>query len=91
MIQLIKVTAARSLGSGRLWLQFSDGREGVRDLSDVLAEGGPMVEPLRDEAMFDRVFVQCGVPAWPNGLDLDAIALHREMMEAGLLSPPLAA
>ena len=75
----------------QLWLKFSDGREGVRDLSDVLAEGGPMVEPLRDSAFFARVFVQFGVPAWPNGFDLDAIALYREMAEVRSLTPPRAA
>jgi hypothetical protein len=74
MIELVKVTQAKALDTRRLWVRFSNGREGVRDLSDVLAEGGPMVEPLRDPALFRRVFVQCGVPAWPNGFDLDAIA-----------------
>ena len=86
MIELVKVAQARALDASRLWVRFSNGREGVRDLSDVLVEGGPMVEPLRDPALFRRVFVQCGVPAWPNGFDLDAIALYREMDEAGLLT-----
>jgi hypothetical protein len=63
MIELVKVAQAKALDARRLWVRFSNGREGVRDLSDVLAEGGPMVEPLRDPALFRRVFVQCGVPA----------------------------
>lgn len=91
MIALVKVVDVVSLGHGRLRLRFSDGREGIRDLSDVLAEGGPVVEPLRDGSLFDRVFLQSGVVSWPNGFDLDSIALHREMDEAGLLTPPLAA
>jgi hypothetical protein len=86
MIELVKVAQAKALDARRLWVRFSNGREGVRDLSDVLAEGGPMVEPLRESALFRRVFVECGVPAWPNGFDLDAIALYREMDEAGLLT-----
>ena len=86
MIELVKVVAARALDKHRLWLRFSNGREGVRDLADGVAEGGEMVEPLRDSALFERVFVECGVPAWPNGFDLDAIALHREMDDAGLLT-----
>ena len=45
-----------------------------------------MVEPLHDPALFGRVFIECGVPAWPNGFDLDAIALYCEMDEAGLLT-----
>ena len=86
MIELVKVAQLKALDGQRLRVRFSNGREGVRDLSDVLAEGGSMVEPLRDAALFQRVFVQCGVPAWPNGFDLDAVALYREMDEAGLLT-----
>jgi hypothetical protein len=90
MMELVKVTQVKALDGRRLWLRFSDGCEGVRDLSDVLDEGGPMVEPLRDPLLFHRVFVECGVPTWPNGFDLDAIALYREMDEAGLLAPQAA-
>jgi hypothetical protein len=91
MIELVKVVEVRALDATRLWLRFSNGREGVRDLSDVLAEGGAMVEPLCDPAQFRRVFVECGVPTWPNGFDMDAIALHRDMQERGLLSSQEAA
>jgi hypothetical protein len=48
MIELIKVTDVRALDERRLWLRFSNGREGVRDCADILAEGGAMVDPLRD-------------------------------------------
>jgi hypothetical protein len=91
MIDVVKVTQAKALDGHRLWLRFSNGREGVRDLADVVAEGGMMVEPLRDPALFQRVFVECGVPTWPNGFDLDAIALYLEMDAAGILTPQAAA
>lgn len=45
-----------------------------------------MVEPLKDPRFFKRVFISLGVLAWPNGFDLDAIQLHREMAAAGELS-----
>lgn len=90
-VMMIKVTQAEALDDHRLWLRFTNGREGVRDLSDVLAEDGVMVEPLRDPALFKRVVVQCGVPTWSNGFDLNAIALYREMDAAGLLSEPATA
>lgn len=91
MIALVKVVEAKALGDRRLCLRFSDGREGVRDFTDILAEGGPMVEALRDPTFFARVFVEYGVPTWPNGFDVDAIALHREMEAAGSLSGVAAA
>lgn len=91
MIELVKVMEARALDERRLWVRFSNGREGVRDFTDIFADGGVMVEPLRDPAFFGRVFVESGVPSWPNGYDIDAIALYREMADAGLLSQPAAA
>jgi hypothetical protein len=45
----------------------------VRDLSDVIAQGGPMVVPLKDPTYLARVFVEMGVPTWPNGFGLDSI------------------
>jgi hypothetical protein len=89
-MDIVKVVSVEALDRRRLSLRFSDGSSGIRDLSDVLAEGGPMVEPLRDEGMFRRVFVSFGVPTWPNGFDLDAIALHREMRDGGALAPAAA-
>ena len=51
----------------------------------MIAEGGEMVEPLRDPASFARVFLDDGILTWPNGFDLDSIALHMDMKERGLL------
>jgi uncharacterized protein DUF2442 len=85
MIELVNVTSVEPQDGSRLRVRFSNGAIGIRDLSDLLAEGGPMVEPLRDPAFFRRVFVQCGVLTWPNGFDLDAVRLHDEMRAAGLL------
>lgn len=86
MIPLIKVLTVTPLGAYRLRLAFSNGDSGEHDFTGMIEEGGPMVAPLKDPAFFARVFVQNGVPAWPNGFDIDAIALHREMKEAGVLT-----
>lgn len=85
MIELTKIVRAEPLGGYRIRVTFSNGDVGVRDFSDLVDAGGPMVQPLRDVEFFGRVFIQMGVLAWPNGFDLDAIALHEEMAAAGLL------
>lgn len=90
MIELIKIVKAEPQGGYRLRITFSNSDTGVRDFSDIVSEGGVMVDPLRDHAFFARVFVQSGVLAWPNGFDLDAIALHQEMAAAGALKRPSA-
>jgi hypothetical protein len=85
MIELVKVIGLEKLGGFCVRLRFSDGTEGERDFSDVVGEGGPMVEPLKDRDFFARVFLECGTLTWPNGFDIDSIALHDEMKRAGLL------
>ncbi len=87
-ISIVDVIRLRPLAGSKLWLRFSDGSEGIRDLTDVLSRSGPMVEPLRDTTFFNRVFVESGVPTWPNGFDLDAIQLYIELRDAKLLTKP---
>ncbi len=82
---LVDVIRLKPLAGYKLWLQFSTGEEAVHDLSGLVAAGGAMVAPLKDPAFFSRVFVEMGVPAWPNGFDLDAINLYLECKTAGAL------
>jgi len=82
---IIEVREARHLGNYRLRVEFSDDTVGERDFAFLARESGPMVEPLRDPNYFARVFVEDGVLTWPNGFDLDPIALHDEMKQAGEL------
>ena len=83
---MVDVLRLRALDGHKLWLRFSDGSEGVRDLSDVIAQGGTMVEPLKSPDYFMRAFVEMGAPTWPNGFDLDPINLYMELRDAGALT-----
>ena len=83
---MIKITTIEPRGGHKLFIRFSDGSEGERDFSDLLAERGSLVAPLRDPAYFAKAFTEDGGGlGWPNGLDLDAVALHDEMKKGGLL------
>jgi hypothetical protein len=83
--EVVDVIHVEPRGAYRLFLRFSNEAEGVQDFAKLIAEGGPMVEPLRDPAYFARAFLDDGVVTWPNSFDLDPIALHHEMKAAGLL------
>lgn len=83
--EAVDVVVVEPRGGCRLFVRFSNGSEGEQDFSKVVASGGPMVEPLRDPTYFARVFIDDGVIAWPNGFDVDSIALHDEMKKAGAL------
>jgi Protein of unknown function (DUF2442) len=82
---MIDVVGIKRLGNYSLEVAFSDGSCGVRDFADVVAREGEMVRPLRDAHYFARVFIEDGALTWPNGYDVDSIALHEQMKAAGLL------
>lgn len=83
---MIDVVSVKAVGGFKLRVGFSDGSVGVHDFSSTVARNGEMVRPLKDPAFFARVFVELGALAWPNGFDLDPIALHERMAKAGELT-----
>jgi len=83
---LTKVASLEKLGGFRLRVRFSDGSAGVHDFAALVNEPGPMLEPLRDETYFARVFLEFGAPTWPNGFDIAPEWLRREMTAAGELT-----
>jgi hypothetical protein len=83
---LTKVASLEKLGGFRLRVRFNDGSEGVHDFAAMINERGPMLEPLRDESYFARVFLEFGAPTWPNAFDIAPEWLRREMEAASELS-----
>ena len=83
---LIKVAHLERLGGFGLRVRFTDGSEGTHDFAALVNEPGPMIEPLRDESYFARVFLEFGAPTWPNGFDIAPAWLRREMEKAGELT-----
>ena len=82
----VRVKKLMRLGDWRLKLWFSDERAGEWDFSGLATrETGPMVEPFKDPAYFDRVFLEFGALTWPNGYDWAPEALHADMAAAGVL------
>ena len=86
MTELVHIRRIKRLGSYRLKLWFTDGRSGEWDFSGLVRDTGPMVEPFKDPAYFDRVFLEMGALTWPNGFDWSPEALHADMEAAGALS-----
>jgi Protein of unknown function (DUF2442) len=88
---MIDVVSVKPMGGYTLRVAFSDDSAGMHDFSSTTARDGEMVRPLKDPEVFARVFVELGALTWPNGFDLDPIALHDRMAAAGELSREAAA
>ncbi len=83
---MIKVSKIDWLGGHRLRFHFRDDTVGDYDFAALVAETGPMIEPLRDVAFFKRVYLEFGAPTWPNGFDVAPGWLHQEIKSAGGLT-----
>lgn len=61
-----------------IWLRYTDGTEGVVDLSDVAGKG--VFSAWKDRKVFESVRVgESGAPEWPGGLDICPDALYMEI------------
>ncbi len=81
-----KLTSLEKLGGFRLRVRFNDGSGGVHDFTAMTNDPGPMLAPLRDEAYFNRAFLEFGAPTWPDGFDIAPERLRREVEKAGELT-----
>ena len=86
---LTKVQSLEKLGGFKLRVRFNDGTAGTHDFTAIVGEPGPMLEPLREHAYFQRVFLEYGALTWPNGFDIAPEWLRREMAAAGELNSVL--
>ncbi len=68
------VIRAEFRGGYRIHLTFNDGLEDTVDFSRWL--NGPVFEPLKDSAYFQRFFLEGGTVAWPNGADVAPETLY---------------
>jgi hypothetical protein len=73
------VVRAEYRGGHRVHLVFHDGREKTLDFSRRLV--GPVFEPPKGLAYFQRLFLEVGTVTWPNGADITPETLYRAQSE----------
>lgn len=76
---IVWVTKAKAREGYRVWLEFNDGLRGEVDLEDRLF--GPMFEPLKDPALFQRLELSAELDTivWPEGADFAPEFLHQRV------------
>ncbi len=78
---ILRVIEARVIGPHALFLRFNDGADGEVNVLPLLI--GPVFEPLRDPAFFQRAELDavCGTVVWPNGADFAPETLRESVRE----------
>jgi hypothetical protein len=66
-------------------VSFADGTSGIADLGPRLSQGplGDGFDPLCDEKMFSRVFLEHGALTWPGAIDLAPDAMYERIRSSG--------
>ena len=86
--KVVEISVVHPFG---LAVRFQDGAKGTHDCSAMVAETGPMIEPLHDPSFFAQVGLEYNAPTWPNGYDMCPDWLRMEMQIAGELQLSAAA
>jgi hypothetical protein len=73
------------LANYKIEVAFADGTTGVADLSPRLSQGplGDGFDPLCDEAVFAKTYLEHGALTWPGGIDLAPDAMYQRIRESG--------
>jgi hypothetical protein len=76
-----QIVRAEPLKHYHLKVRFSDGLEGVVDLSDLVGKG--VFSVWKDPKKFSQVFVdpECHTVCWPGGIDLAPDALYEDIQK----------
>ena len=82
---MIKITSVKVLHDYTLALTFSDGSDGAYDMTPVLEFQTVLTEPLREPAIFAKVYLELGAICWPNGLELSPHSVYETMEASGRL------
>lgn len=69
----IKAESVKAISKYKLFIVFSDGTEGVYDLSDLAGQG--VFKRWDEEDNFEKVFVnqENGAITWPGEIDVDTL------------------
>ena len=62
---MLKVNGVRAMENHLLWVRFNTGEAKIYDMTPLLSQ--PAFLPLRDNAVFQSVFIDYGIPVWNDG------------------------
>lgn len=84
---MLAVTDAKYIDGYKIRVRFNNGEEGVVDLAETL--WGPVFEPLKDTAKFQRFEVSkvFHTIIWENGADLAPEYIYEKMVEQARAAP----
>jgi Protein of unknown function (DUF2442) len=80
------ITQFKVLPNHKIEVTFADGTVGIADLAPRLSQGslGDGFDPLCNEEIFSKVYLEHGALTWPGGIDLAPDAMHARIRASGV-------
>ena len=79
-----RVLTVSALPQFRIKVTFIDGLQGYVDLSlKIQSDQAGVFAKLRDQSLFNQVYVEYGVATWPGALDLAPDAMYENIKQKG--------
>ena len=74
---IIKVSGVRPMENHKLWVRFNTGETKIFDFKPLLDM--PAFAPLKSTELFNRVYIDYGVPVWNDGdIDIAPEKIYRD-------------
>ena len=74
---IIKVSGVRPMENHKLWVRFNTGETKIFDFKPLLDM--PAFAPLKSTELFNRVYIDYGVPVWNDGdIDIAPERIYRD-------------
>jgi hypothetical protein len=80
------ISRFKILPNYKIEVAFADGTSDIADLAPRLSQGplGDGFDPLCDEAIFSRAYLEHGALTWPSGIDLAPDAMYQRIRASGI-------
>ncbi len=74
---VIKVNGIRPMDDYKLWVRFNTGETKIFDFKPLL--NTPAFAPLKSTELFNRVYIDYGIPLWNDGdIDIAPEKIYRD-------------
>jgi Protein of unknown function (DUF2442) len=80
------ISRFKILANYKIEVSFADGTSGIADLAPRLSQGplGDGFDPLCDETIFSKAYVEHGALTWPGSIDLAPDAIYQRIKASGI-------
>jgi hypothetical protein len=68
---MTRAISVKAYDNKSILVTLDDGRILLHEMSDIENKSGPVIQSLKNDEEFKKVFISNGIVTWPSGYDID--------------------